>query len=260
MKWDFKTTGPIEADVSLGSGLLEVRAAAGDELTVSLEAFGRESRRAQEVIEASEVTFGDGRLRVHVPTRPFKAVEVHCELCVPGGSSLGLRSASADLRCGVRLGALSAKTASGDVEIDRADKVSFSSASGDLDCKQVDRALLVKAASSDVSVQSLDGEADLSLASGDIELGAVTGSLRVNTASGDVSVGRAGKGRLVVNTASGDVSVGVAAGIGAYLDATSLSGEMTCELPMQERSVDEAALEIVCRTMSGDIRIGAARP
>ena len=235
------------------------RLAAPSQIVVHLTPTSESSRRASDVIAAAEVTHTAGKLRVHVPKRKFQSVEVDCRIVVPEGSWVAAKTASADLRSSGRLRAVRATTASGDVSLgDVESDVSVTSASGDFSCLAVGGSLRVKGASCDVSVQRAGGEVDISLASGDVDIADAATAVKARTASGDIRVGRAHAGRVSADSASGDIVVGVAAGVGAYLDVATMSGAMECTLPFQESSPDEAALEIVCHTASGDVRIEAA--
>ena len=80
---------------------------------------------------------------------------------------------------------------------------------------------------------------------------------RVRTASGDVKVGSVATGRTDITSASGDVDVDVAAGIGVYLDLSTLSGNATSDLEAAAGGHD-AAVTLRCRTISGDVRVGRA--
>ncbi len=256
MEWTFSSPGPVEAHVEVPAGDVEVRPSPDGQVVVVLEPA---SGRARQLVESAAVTMSGDRLDVRVPSNIVNRGSVHCVITLPDTSSISYRTASADLRCTIELARLDARTASGAVSVPAVGgDVSLTSASGDLDCGEVGGRLTVKSASGDVRVQRLGAHGVVSLASGDVEVGELAGSLRVNTASGDVWVRRAGAGRVDANTASGDIAIGVAPGVGAHFDVTSISGEMQCGLPVEEAELGAAQLEIVCRTVSGDVRIGAA--
>lgn len=258
MEWEFESSGPVEADVGVPAGLVDVVAATDGKVGVQLEPL-RSGRRAEELVAATDVSFGGGRLRVQVPERHFRNVEVRCTLSLPEGSALATRTASADVRSPVRLGRFSATTASGDVSLDDVETdLSVTTAGGDLRCGEVGGRLQARTASGDISVRRTGGDAHVSTASGDLEIGDAGGSLKVETASGDVRIGRASAGKIQVSSASGDVTVGVAPGVGAHLDVTSVSGDTTTTLPFTEQASGTAVLEIVCRTVSGDVSIRGA--
>lgn len=256
MEWEFEAPGPVEAGMEVPAGRIDVVPAGGSKVVVDLVALGR---RADELIEASDVSFENGVLRVHVPDRHFRNVDVRCTVSLPEGSSLTTRTASADVHCGIRLSRFSASTASGDMSVEDVDgDVSVKAASGDLHCGAVAGGLQVRTASGDVSVASTGGDAHVTLASGDLEIGEAAGSVRAESASGDVRIGRASAGRIQVSSASGDVTIAVAPGVGAYLDVTTVSGDSTTTLPFTDQGSDAATLEIVCRTVSGDVAIRRA--
>ena len=61
-------------------------------------------------------------------------------------------------------------------------------------------------------------------------------------------------GRGEINTVSGDISVAVPAGIGVYLDLSTLSGDARSDLE-PAGSDGDAGLSLVCRSVSGDVRV-----
>ncbi len=259
MEWSFASAGPIEANVEVPSGLVDVQPVSRDGIEVSLEPRHPTSRRAMELVEASKVSFDNGRLHVHVPSRTFKNAEILCTIVLPEGSALVVKTASAVVRCSGKVGDLSATVASGDITLEDVEgELVVATASGDLQCRSVASRLKVKGASSDVTIGRVGGPVDISLASGDVEIGDAATSLRVHTASGDLHLCRAHEGEIVVRNASGDITIGVAPGISAYLDIASMSGDMSCTLPFEETSAAEAKLQITCQSMSGDVRIEAA--
>lgn len=131
---------------------------------------------------------------------------------------------------------------------------SLESASGDFDAGSLGGTLGLKTASGDVLVRRIGGDADLKVASGDIEIDEALASVEVKSASGDLRVGCAHAGRVRAQTVSGDVTIGVAEGVGAFLDVTTVTGDTRCTLPLEESSaVAGSALEIVARTVSGDV-------
>lgn len=240
MEWEFEASGPIEADVGVPAGIVDVVGATDGKVTVRLEPL-RSGRRAQEVVDATTVSFTGVKLRVHVPDRPGRSVDVRCTVALPEGSDLATRTASADVRCPVRLGRFSGTTAS-----------------GDLRCGEIGGTLEARTASGDVSVHRARGDVRVTMASGDLDIADAGASVKVETASGDVKVGRASAGKIQVDSASGDVAIGVAPGVGAYLDVTTVTGDSTTTLPFTEETGSDVVLEIVCRTVSGDVSIRKA--
>jgi DUF4097 and DUF4098 domain-containing protein YvlB len=259
MEKSFEVDGPVKADIEIPAGDIEVAPSDGNHVTVLLEAV-RGSRRAEELMEDAEVSCSGNTLRVHVPERAFRNVDVRCRLGLPEGSSLTTKTASADVRSSITLAAFDGSTASGDAELRGVTgDVRHKSASGDLSCESVGGTLRVRTASGDVSVERAIGDVSLALASGDTRIEDAEGSVEVKSASGDVRLGCVRRGRATAQTASGDVRIGVADGVGAYLDVTTVSGDTNCALPFEERSPGgDTVLEIVARTVSGDIVVEKA--
>lgn len=278
MEWFFDAHGPIEAEIVVPAGEVQIDEGPADRVIVTLEPAGQTSPQREDVIAASEVSFTDGRLRVRVPERSSREWEIHghklvvsipgisfgtfdvnCRIALPPSSSVTTTTSSADVTCRVSLERFRSTTASGDISFtDVEDSLVVKSASGDVDGRTVG-SLQITGASSDVRIERVRDEARVTTASGDVTLGEAEASVIVKTASGDVRVARALKGRLNTNTASGDISIGVAHGVGAHLDVTSISGDMSCNVPVEDVSLSEAQLDIVCRTVSGDVEIEAAR-
>jgi hypothetical protein len=257
VEWTFHPDGPVWAEIDVAAGEAILDPSPDGTVRVVLEPL---SRHAGRLVESYEVRLEDGgRLVVRPPSRSFGRGEVRCAVTLPEGSALTFRTASADLHCNAVLATFDGSTASGDVHLPAViGDASLNAASGDFDCGEVGGRLSVKAASSDVRLRRLGSEGRVSLASGDLEIEDLAASLKASTASGDVRVRCARSGRIQVDTASGDVAVGVAPGVGAYLDVTSVAGEMECDLPLESQRPGDSQLEIICRTVSGDVRIEAA--
>ena len=175
---------------------------------------------------------------------------------IPPGSSLRASTASADVRVQGTADELEARTASGDVAIgDTCDRLKASTASGDVQWTSVTGDADVRTASGDVGGRSVGGKASVQTASGDVRLARIEHGARIRTASGDVMIGSAASGDIEITTASGDVTLGVDAGVGAWLDLVTVSGDTSCTLPPEPQGKTDAELRISCQTVSGDILI-----
>lgn len=230
--WEFPAHEPVDLKVRVPSGEVTVSAAATQTATVALDGDDR-------TVAVTRVEFNDGTLSIVVPPdHRVGSLDVAVEL--PEGSSCRLNTASGDIECTGELGALDVQTASGDVSAER-----------------VSGPARVVAASGNVSVGQAH-EANVDSASGDVRIGWVSGDAQVRSASGDVHIEAASGRRLEVKSASGDISVAVAPGIGVYLDLSSLSGTVSCELEPGEET-EQADMTLACRTISGDVRVGRAK-
>ena len=238
--WDFPATDPIDLRVDVPAGSITVTALATGAATVTVAPCAA-GRRGEEFLADTRVEFDGGVLSVIAPDRRgfHRGASLDVTVQVPSGSAGDLVTASADVRCSGELRSLAVRTASGDVTAD-----------------QVSGPVQVHSASGDVRLGDV-GELRAETASGDVHVGTAAGDVSVRTASGDVKVGSVATGRTDITSASGDVDVDVAAGIGVYLDLSTLSGNATSDLEAAAGGHD-ATVTLRCRTISGDVRVGRA--
>lgn len=260
--WDFACSEPV--DISIGSWAAGSIAVSGEPTdTLAVEVLpSRHGRDSDELLEAVEVSFEDGQLYIHGPRigafRRNRGLDLTIK--APTGSGCAAKTASADLTCVGELGALTAQTASGDViAATVTGDVIVHTASGDVMLQRTGGTANVSTASGDIHLGSVDGEAQLRTASGDVTIGDSGSSVSAHTASGNVRVDGARSGSLNLNSASGDLQVAVVPGVGVYLDLASTTGDIKSDLdPAAEGDGGVPAIEIKCRTLSGDITIARA--
>lgn len=259
--WEFNATGPIEAEISLAAGSVQLSARQTQTVTVSLLAHrGGGAGDADKLIADTEVSFADGTLTVEVPKRlrlrGDTALDLRIEL--PEGSAVSVSTASADVSCDGELGSLDGHTASGEITVDRVSgKASLVTASGDVLVTAVAADVSVMTSSGDVSVQQAGGDFSAQTASGDVRLGQAGQSAEVKTASGDVRIDAIAAGRANLTSVSGDIAVAVRPGTGVYLDLSSLSGHVGSDLD-SESGGGATELSLRCNTVSGDISVTRA--
>jgi hypothetical protein len=259
--WEFPVTEPIRLHARIPAGGIRVIAEPDRTVaTVSLEGHGR---RADQLVEETEVSFADGTLSVLSPDKIRLLGNASLDLVVhvPAGTSAELRGASADINCTGELGDLEAKTASGDINAALVlGSVTLNSASGDVVLAEAGGDVTMKTASGDMQIRRAGGSLTADSASGDIRAGQVGGSAQLRTASGDVSIGSISNGTAEVNTVSGDISVSVPPGVGVYLDLFAMSGDVRSDLAAESgaESGSGAELTVHCRSISGDIRVAPA--
>jgi DUF4097 and DUF4098 domain-containing protein YvlB len=254
--WEFPGSDPIDAAVDLASGRVTLDAAPVSATTVNV-APSRFSRNAEKMIDEVRVTFDDGLLEVAGPRRPglFRGqASFDVTITLPEGSRCRARTASADINCTGDLAELDAHTASGDIAAAAVTgHLKAETASGDVRTGEAGSAE-IRTASGDVRLTRAHGDASVRTASGDVNISAAAGHVAAVTASGDVRLASVAQGSTQASTAAGDVTIGVAPGVGVYLDLASVTGSVTSQLDETEPS-DDVALEVRCRTVSGDIRI-----
>jgi hypothetical protein len=245
-----QTPGPLDLDIRVQSGRVEIETAETDETTVEIEPLdgGDAARAAVEAVRQELRPVGDGhRLMIEVPRRPRLfgwnepdvLVRIHC----PNGVGVVAKTASADVELHGLAGAFSTKTASGDVTVE--------AAGGDVD---------VKTASGDVSLGSVKGRANVNTMSGDVALDEAPGPVSAHTMSGDLRVERLASGAAELRTMSGDIVASVRPGATLWIDASSMSGEVSSDLPVSDSAPAGGTTDIELRasSMSGDIDLRRA--
>jgi DUF4097 and DUF4098 domain-containing protein YvlB len=276
----FTTPRPVALFARFDGGHLVVTASARDETLVDVQPSRPDSDvdadyAAQTIVEAA----GD-EIRIVGPDRHKRfgrtpSIDVTVE--VPLHSSLTAIVSSADVRLAGELATVAVTTASGDVTVGHAADCNVTVASGDVLCERVTGNLAVKSASGDVRYGTVHGAATVTTASGDIVGSSVGGDVDVRTASGDVSIQQLGgsvavrtasgdarvaavrRGTVEADTASGDIAIGVVEGSAAWLDVTSLTGDVTSTLDQSGPPSDDTdVVSIHARSLSGDIAIRRA--
>ena len=254
--WEFPGSDPIDVFVDLASGRVALAAGPADVTTVELAASW--PGRSEPDIK---VSFEDGHLEVIGPRRSGLwrgPGGLDLAITLPAGSRCVLRTASADVTCTGDLADLDVHTASGDVTAASVTGIAeITTASGDVRLDETRAEAHVRTAGGDVRLARARGDLTVRTASGDVTVGSAAASVTVATASGDVRLDSVAAGRVEVSTTSGDVHVGVAAGVGVYLDLASATGSATSQLDETEAG-DDVPLEVICRAVSGDIRIARA--
>ena len=269
MQKQFEVTGPIEVDIRLASGEVEIDPSLDGHAEVELVGHDEESRA---LVEASTVELrehGTQKLVVDVPQRKsgfglgllFGREGVGCRVRCPSGSTLAARTKSADVVARGVLGSANVATASGDVELERVEGgVTVKTASGDVAAREVAGSLNVQTASGDVSVEAARGPVTMATASGDVEIGEAYDNVNVNTVSGDQHHRAVMLGNVGAHSVSGDVEIGVRKGSRAWLDCNTVSGDTSSELELSPDvpDGDGPLVEIRAKTVSGDIKITRA--
>lgn len=228
----FAAPGPLRLDLSLPAGEIELDAAPVAEAVVELKLV----RGSEAAVEEARVELRGDALVVKVD---HPQAEVRLRLQVPEGSALQAKTASGDVRARGRLGDAEVKSASGDVQLDAVGSLEAKLASGDLE------------------VANVAGEARVDSASGDVDLGETAAGVNVRTASGDQQVGSVVEGKIDLSAASGDIRVGIKRGSRLWVDARSMSGEVSSELEVGEDvpGDDGPLVELQVTAMSGDIQV-----
>lgn len=270
---EFDVRGTVRLIVEAHSGEVSVDAGAAGRVRVEAH-----SSAGRELLDRVRITQDGDVVRVIAPRGQRKwfssGDDVSFRIVVPAGSAVEASTASGELTTVGDLGDLDVRTASGEISVDSAATLRIraasgdsrvaavtgdcrvSSASGDVEVGEVGGRVLVETASGDVTIGEVGRDVEVSTASGDIEVATAGGQLRASSVSGDVRVGAVHGARAQVNSASGDLEIGVPAGVAAWLDLTSASGDVRTDLTdAGEPEKDTPVLEIRAVTASGDIHI-----
>ncbi|MFL6141336.1 MAG: DUF4097 family beta strand repeat-containing protein [Labedaea sp.] len=282
----FDVTGPIELDLEISAGRIEVRltdepgvhvevrpdASAGSPwlqgMSSLLTWFGGQfgdrfgdqfgerfgDVTPAEAVRQTRIDLTAGRLVVRAPRAlPLRSVPLSVIVRAPAGSHPNARSGSGNIEVAGSAGRLDAHTGSGEITADRADgPAKVHSGSGAVRLGPMLAGLRARTGTGDLEVSSIAGSASLFTGSGDVWLGAVAGDVMARTGSGDLTVADAASGEIELQTGSGAIRVGVRAGSAAEIDLSSGTGEARSELPLTGARPESAPrLRVRGRTASG---------
>jgi len=258
----FDTPGPLELNVRVPSGDVDLETIEGSETIVEISASPEIEEEAR--IELRPKRDGHELMVVIEKKsgffRSFRE-DVRVRISSPPGADVELSTASADVEARGDYGAAKVNTASGDIRFEHiAGDAQVNSASGDVKLGRVDGALTVNTASGDIEIDRLEGEGKVRAASGDISIEEADSALKVQTASGDVEVESVREGEVTLQTASGDIEVGIKQGSKLWIDARSMSGETSSELELGDTpgNGEGPLVEVRATAMSGDIKVKRA--
>ena len=95
--------------------------------------------------------------------------------------------------------------------------------------------------------------------SGDATVRSIGGSVEAKTVSGDVRLESVREGRVTLQSVSGDIEVGVETGTNLDVDAGSVSGDLSSEVPLGSDAASAAGhgptLVVRGKSVSGDFRV-----
>jgi len=268
MQRSFEVEGPVELDVRLVSGEIEVDPTLDGRVDVELLAHDEESQRLVDNARIELSPHGHRpTLVVDVPQKKgfsftlFGRSGIECRIRCPHDSGLSVRTKSADVVARGMIGGLNIATASGDIEVDRVSGgVNVKSASSDFSAREIAGGTNIQTASGDIDIDVARGPVNVTSVSGDISIGEAYDNVSANSVSGDQDHGAVMHGVVAAHSVSGDVTIAVRQGSRAYLDCTTVSGETSSELELSPEAPagDGPLVEIRAKTVSGDIRITRA--
>jgi Toastrack DUF4097 len=242
----FHTPQPVELEVSIPAGEVQVETIDGDESVVLVEGSDKlvEQTTVEQRGDRIVVQFRGSKpfgITIEIGGLSFGSEKLRVRARIPHASAATLATASADMKIGGSLRTLETKTASGDLFMRGA----------------VEGDATVKTVSGDVHLESVRGDLGVNSVSGDLYIDEVGGDVQTKSVSGDIRVGRVQGHQATLQSVSGDIELGVAAGTNLDVDANSVSGDLESEIPLGGEIALEPGPTLVVRgkTVSGDFRV-----
>ena len=245
----FHTPLPLELEVGIPSGDIEIETAEGEESLVTVDGDERLLEEVEIRQDGNRIVVGyRGKGKFGFSLSPFTLVfgnsDLRVHATVPHGAGVKVKTASADSRLDGHFGTLGVNSVSGDVNVRG----------------EVAGEATVKTVSGDARLESVDGDVTAQTVSGDLRVGPITGSAEAKTVSGDIRFEALTAGDVRFSSVSGDIEIGIAAGSALDVDAGSTSGDLSSEVPLGSEpllSEGEPAPTVVLRgrTVSGDVKV-----
>jgi len=245
----FHTPLPLELEVGIPSGDIEVETTAGEESNITVD--GDENLLAEVEIrqDGNRVVVGyRGKGKFGFSLSPFTLVFGNSDLRVrariPHGAGVKVKTASADTELEGHFGPLAVNSVSGDLRV-------RGEIAGDAKLKTV---------SGDAQLEQVEGSVSAQTVSGDLRIGPAGGSAEAKTVSGDIRFDALTAGDVRFTSVSGDIEIGIAQGSAVDVDAGSTSGDLSSEVPLASEPLageGETAPTVVLRgrTVSGDVKV-----
>jgi hypothetical protein len=223
-----RVDGPVDLTVQTGSGSIEVRRGSGSEVHVvgrirSQAGFWRNGNPAENIrtIVANPPVRQNGneiRLGEIADRELTRNISISYEIVVPETTRLRSRTGSGSHRVDSISGPVDAETGSGSIRLgDIASEVRVSTGSGSIE---------VLGARSGLTAET---------GSGSIRATGVNGGLRASTGSGSVTIDGTPGADWAIETGSGGVTVRLPGDVGFELNATSGSGAVETDHPIEVR-------------------------
>jgi DUF4097 and DUF4098 domain-containing protein YvlB len=244
----FHTPLPLELEVGIPSGDIEVETTEGEESNITVDGDERLLEEVEIRHDGNRIVVAfRGKAKFGFSLSPLSLVfgsELRVRATVPRSAAVKVKTASADSRLDGSFGSLGVNSVSGDVRLrgEIAGSASLKTVSGDADLDRVD---------GDISAHTV---------SGDLRIGPIAGSTDLKTVSGDIRLQSVTAGDVRFTSVSGDIEIGIAQGSALDVDAGSTSGDLSSEVPLASEPVPgegEAAPTVVLRgrTVSGDVKV-----
>lgn len=215
-----QVTGPVELEVTTGSGSIAVRT--GEAATVHVRGtirarkgwlgLGKDPEEKVRALEANPPIEQNGNvIRIgRIEDRELRRhVSISYELVVPVETRLRSSSGSGDQTIAGLRGPVKASTGSGDIKM-----------------SNIGAEVEADTGSGDIELNSIKGNVSADTSSGSIRASGIAGGLSADTGSGNVTLQQSAPGTVKIDTGSGSVEV---RGVRGSLRAETGSGSITAE-------------------------------
>ena len=243
----FHTPLPLDLEIGLPSGDIEIETVEGEESHVTVDGDERLLADVEIRQDGNRVVVAfRGKAKFGFSFTPFSLVwdsKLRVRASIPHGAAVTVKAVSANTQVAGRLGSLGISSVSGDARV-------RGEITGDVTLKTV---------SGDASLASVGGNVTLQSVSGDLRVGPVGGSIDTKTVSGDIRFDAVSSGDVRFTSISGDIEIGITEGSLLDVDAGSTSGDLTSEVPLSSEPVAGSGtggtVVVRGRTTSGDVRV-----
>lgn len=258
-------TGPVELDVSTGSGSVEVRAGGSSVVQIhgtirAGDSWRANAEEAVRYLEANPPIEQEGNsIRIgRIENDTYRNhVSISYEIVVPAETLVHSRTGSGSQKAeGVRgpidavagsgsivirsvAGNVNARTGSGSIQLDEiSGSVSAHAGSGSIRAGRIAGAATARTGSGNLMVEQTQAErgstrdVDVSTGSGSIEVSGVSGPLHAKSSSGRITVSGTPAGDWELDASSGHVTLHLNADAAFDLNAHASSGRITVDHPV----------------------------
>ena len=244
----FHTPLPLDLEVGIPSGDIEVETTEGEESNITVDGDERLLEEVEIRQDGNRVVItyrGKGKFGFSLsPLTLVFGSELRVRATVPHGAGVKVKTASADTQLAGHFGELGVNSVSGDVRLRG----------------EIAGSAQVKTVSGDAQLERVGGELSAQTVSGDLRIGPVGGSADAKTVSGDIRFDSVSAGDVRFTSVSGDIEIGIAQGSAVDVDAGSTSGDLASEVPLGSEPLvgegeDAPTVVLRGRTVSGDVKV-----
>jgi DUF4097 and DUF4098 domain-containing protein YvlB len=262
-KHTFPIDGPINLLVRIGHGSVTVDTEDDlDQATVEIAA----GKNAGELLDQTVVMMSGRTLTVAAPRqggifdlpvfgrRSGRSLDV--KVVVPTGTAVKISTVTAPITVVGHIGGADLAFGAADAGLRHVEgNLRLRYGSGTARVVQVSGSVELRSGSGSASFGEIGGALNAGCGSGDLDVHVIRGAVRSRCGSGTARLGEV-HGDVDLATGSGGLEIGLPTGVTTRLDVHSGSGQVTSELPIDDKPAStEGAITVRAKTGSGDVRL-----